>query len=147
MDVGGVDDALRSTLRMEGGAMRGFQSAQMDGREVDFREAAQNMNFWALNGMVGMPDELLLVAERGQTVQVTLRNDTMFPHGMHLHGHHFREILADGSLGPLRDTLLMFGDETREIAFVAHNPGDWVFHCHMLTHAASGMMTRIKVLA
>ncbi|WP_068117997.1 multicopper oxidase family protein [Tropicimonas marinistellae] len=147
MEVAGLDDALRSTLHMEGGAMRGFQSAMMDGRKVGFREAAQSMNFWAMNGMVGMPDEPLLVAERGQTVRVVIKNDTMFPHGMHLHGHHFREVLEDGTLGPLRDTLLMFGDETREIAFVAHNPGDWVFHCHMLTHAASGMMTRIKVLA
>ncbi len=147
MAVTGLDDALRSRLHMEGGAMRGFASARMDGRDVDFREAAQAMNFWAFNGVVGMPEEPLFVAERGQTVRVEMRNDTMFPHAMHLHGHHFREVLPGGGLGPLRDTLLMFGDETREIAFVAHNPGDWVFHCHMLSHAASGMMTRIKVLA
>ncbi|PRY22577.1 FtsP/CotA-like multicopper oxidase with cupredoxin domain [Aliiruegeria haliotis] len=147
MAITGLHDALQSTLRMEGGAMRGFQSARMDGREVGFREAAQAMNFWALNGVVGMPDAPLLTADRGQTVRVAMQNDTAFPHGMHLHGHHFREVLADGSLGPMRDTLLMFADERREIAFVAHNPGDWVFHCHMLSHAASGMMTRIKVLA
>ncbi|MDV7142979.1 multicopper oxidase family protein [Tropicimonas sp. TH_r6] len=147
MGVTGLEDALRSRLHMEGGAMRGFQSAVMDGREVGFREAAQSMNFWAMNGMVGMPEEPLLIAERGQTVRVVMQNDTMFPHAMHLHGHHFREVLAGGGLGPLRDTLLMFGDESREIAFVAHNPGDWLFHCHMLTHAAAGMMTRIRVLA
>lgn len=146
MAVTGLDDALSRELRMEGGAMRGFQSARMNGREVGFREAAQDMKFWALNGVVGMPEEPLLVAERGQTVRVAMRNDTAFPHGMHLHGHHFREVRTDGSLGPMRDTLLMFADERREIAFVAHNPGDWLFHCHMLSHAASGMMTRIKVL-
>jgi FtsP/CotA-like multicopper oxidase with cupredoxin domain len=39
----------------------------------------------------------------------------------------------------------MFGGETREIAFVADNPGKWLFHCHMLSHAASGMMTWIDV--
>ncbi|MEV8466412.1 multicopper oxidase family protein [Fluviibacterium sp. DFM31] len=147
MVVTRLDDALQSHLRMDGGAMRGFASARMAGQEVSFREAAENGQFWAFNGMVGMPEAPLLVAERGQTVRVTLQNDTMFPHAMHLHGHHFREIHADGTLGPLRDTLLMFGDERREIAFVASNPGDWVFHCHMLAHAASGMMTRIKVLA
>lgn len=146
MAVAGLDDALRSRLHMEGGAMRGFQSALMDGKEVGFRDAAQSMNFWAMNGMVGMPDEPLFVAEKGQTVRVVLQNDTMFPHAMHLHGHHFREILPGGGLGPMRDTLLAFGDESREIAFVAHNPGEWVFHCHMLTHAASGMMTRMRVL-
>ncbi len=145
MEVTGLEDALQGELHMEGGAMRGFQSAQMDGREVGFREAAQSMNFWSMNGVVGMPEAPLLVAEHGQTVRVTLKNDTMFPHGMHLHGHHFRELHTDGSLGPLRDTLLVYGDESREIAFVAHNPGEWVFHCHMLSHAAAGMMTRITV--
>ncbi|WP_068113567.1 multicopper oxidase family protein [Tropicimonas marinistellae] len=147
MAVTDLDDAMQSQLRMEGGAMRGFASAHMNGREVGFREAAQSGKFWALNGTLGMPDAPLFVAERGQTVRVMMQNDTVFPHAMHLHGHHFREVLPGGGLGPLRDTLLMFADERREIAFVAHNPGDWVFHCHMLTHAASGMMTRIKVLA
>ncbi|MFT5510814.1 MAG: FtsP/CotA-like multicopper oxidase with cupredoxin domain, partial [Hyphomicrobiaceae bacterium] len=32
-----------------------------------------------------------------------------------------------------------------EIAFVADNPGEWLLHCHMLSHAASGMTTRIVV--
>ncbi len=51
----------------------------------------------------------------------------------------------ESSLGPFRDTLLMFGGETRTIAFVADNPGKWLFHCHMLSHAASGMMTWLEV--
>jgi FtsP/CotA-like multicopper oxidase with cupredoxin domain len=147
MGVTGLEDAVTSRLIMEGGAMRGFQSASMDGRQVDFREAAQAMNFWAFNDTIGMPEEPLFVAERGRTVRVTMQNDTMFPHAMHLHGHHFREVLPGGGLGPLRDTLLMFADESREIAFVAHTPGEWVFHCHMLAHAASGMMTRFRVSA
>lgn len=145
MAINGLDNALRTSLHMEGGAMRGFPSARMDGRAVGFREAAQEMKFWALNGVIGMPEEPLLTAGRGQTVRVRFRNETAFPHAMHLHGHHFRELGPEDRLGPFRDTLLVHADETREIAFVAHNPGDWVFHCHMLTHAASGMMTWIRV--
>ena len=64
---------------------------------------------------------------------------------MHLHGMHFREVLADGTLGPMRDTLLMDSAERREIAFAADNPGDWLLHCHMLSHAVSGMMTWVRV--
>ena len=60
---------------------------------------------------------------------------------------HFRTVNADGSMGHLRDTLLSFAGESHEIAFVADNPGDWAFHCHMLSHAASGMMTWIRVQA
>ncbi|WP_425537320.1 multicopper oxidase domain-containing protein [Phaeobacter gallaeciensis] len=34
---------------------------------------------------------------------------------------------------------------TRTITFAADNPGDRLLHCHMLTHAASGMKTWARV--
>ena len=66
---------------------------------------------------------------------------------MHLHGQHFREVGADGGLGSMRDSLLIFRGETREIVFVADNPGNWMIHCHMLSHQDSGIETWISVLA
>jgi FtsP/CotA-like multicopper oxidase with cupredoxin domain len=30
---------------------------------------------------------------------------------------------------------------------VAHSPGKWLLHCHMLGHAAAGMITWIEILA
>ena len=74
-----------------------------------------------------------------------MTNDTIFPHAMHLHGMHFRTRKEDGSLGPLRDTVLVMPNEMTEIAFVADNPGKWLLHCHMLGHAASGMTNWIMV--
>lgn len=71
--------------------------------------------------------------------------DTAWPHGMHLHGHHFRAIASDGTVGPLRDTLLMDRGEAVEVAFVADNPGDWMLHCHVPEHSTSGMMTWFQV--
>ena len=32
-----------------------------------------------------------------------------------------------------------------EVAFVADNPRDWMFHCHILEHQAAGMMGGIRV--
>ena len=32
-----------------------------------------------------------------------MRNDTAFPHGIHLHGHHFHEFREDSSPGQYRD--------------------------------------------
>jgi FtsP/CotA-like multicopper oxidase with cupredoxin domain len=29
--------------------------------------------------------------------------------------------------------------ERASLVFIADNPGLWLFHCHMLEHAASGM--------
>ena len=44
-----------------------------------------------------------------------------------------------------RDTLLVQPGETVEVAFVADNPGNWLLHCHMVEHAAAGMMTWLRV--
>jgi FtsP/CotA-like multicopper oxidase with cupredoxin domain len=32
-----------------------------------------------------------------------------------------------------------------DIAFIAHNPGDWFLHCHKPMHMAGGMITLVKV--
>lgn len=138
-------DSVNLTLNMEGGAMGGLREAMFNGEQVGFRELAQANQFWAFNGMVGLPDSPMATLDRGQIVRLTISNDTAFPHAMHLHGMHFREVLTDNTLGPMRDTLLMDSSERREIAFAADNPGDWLLHCHMLSHAASGMMTWVRV--
>ncbi|HEX4885257.1 MAG TPA: multicopper oxidase domain-containing protein, partial [Casimicrobiaceae bacterium] len=43
------------------------------------------------------------------------------------------------------DTTLLPPRSRAEIAFVADNPGDWMLHCHVLEHQASGMMGTIRV--
>jgi len=145
MKLDDLDSARQLRLKMEGGAMGGLDAAVLDGESKTFRQLVEANQFWAFNGVIGMTDTPLALLSRGETAKLEIFNDTVFPHAMHLHGMHFREVLADGSMGPLRDTLLLFGDETREIAFVADNPGKWLFHCHMLSHAASGMMTWVDV--
>ena len=147
MEIVGLDDALTARLNMSGGAMGRLDAATLDGERKSFAQLVDANQFWAFNGRVGMTDEPLLEAGRGQAVRITIANDTAFPHAMHLHGMHFREVAPNGSLGVLRDTTLLLRGETREIAFLADNPGDWLLHCHMLSHAASGMMTWLRVSA
>lgn len=132
-------------LIMEGGAMGGLQQAIYRGESRDLRDLAGDGWVWALNGVVDRPDEPLFEARLGETVRISVVNDTAWPHGMHVHGHHFREVLADGTFGPLLDTILLESGETRDIAFVADNPGKWLFHCHMIEHAAGGMTTWFTV--
>lgn len=139
--------ARTATLLIEGGAMGGMRAAKVDGQELDARALAGRGLFWALNGVAGRPDVPLLDLSLGESVRIGLANDTAFPHAMHLHGVHFSEVFGDGTLGPLRDTILLNPQETREIAFQAHNPGDWLFHCHMLAHHQAGMGTWIRVRA
>jgi FtsP/CotA-like multicopper oxidase with cupredoxin domain len=143
--LGDLDAARRADLLMEGGAMGRMRGAMMGGRMTPIRDMAAAGKVWAFNGMADMPDAPLIEAERGETVRLTMRNETSWPHAMHLHGHHFRQIDADGTIGPLRDTLLVDRGGAAEIAFVADNPGDWLLHCHMLEHSAGGMMTWLRV--
>jgi FtsP/CotA-like multicopper oxidase with cupredoxin domain len=140
-----LEVAVTATLRMEGGAMGRMEGAVLDGERLGPRDLAERGKVWAFNGMADMPEAPLLDVLRGETVRIGIANDTSWPHAMHLHGHHFRQVLAGGELGPLRDTLLMERGEIAEIAFVADNPGKWLLHCHMLEHAASGMMTWLRV--
>ena len=43
------------------------------------------------------------------------------------------------------DTVLLNTKERIRLAFVADNPGDWMFHCHILEHQETGMMGIIRV--
>ena len=139
-------DALQVPVVIEGGAMRGLpEGALWQGTKMDMRQLAEAGQFWAFNGIAGVPEAPLIEADLGESLRVPIDNRTAFVHAMHLHGTHFREIMPGGGLGPWRDTLLMDPGETREIAFVAENPGDWMFHCHMPAHQMSGMMNWIRV--
>ena len=67
---------------------------------------------------------------------------------MHLHGHHFKLLkLNDKPVPhtPWLDTVLLKADETAEVALVADNPGNWLFHCHILEHHHAGMGAIIRV--
>ena len=118
-------------LKMEGGAMGGAHSGS---------------GLWAFNGSSELGDVPLATLKGGSSTKIILQNETAFPHGIHLHGHHFFELETDGSLGALRDTTLIMRQQTREILCVFDNPGKWMLHCHMLGHQASGMKTWIEVV-
>ena len=145
-----LTDATRLDMAMEGGAMAGFSRALHRGEEIDFGTAVERGRFWSLAGALGNPDAPAAAPfarlSRGEVVRLTLLNRTAFPHAMHLHGMHVREVANDGTLGPMRDTVLSLPDRPLEVAFAATNPGQWLLHCHMLGHAASGMTTWIDVI-
>jgi len=90
----------------------------------------------------------LFTMERGRTHAIAIDNRTAWWHPIHLHGHSFRIVARNGrSLArrDLCDTTLIPPRESAEIAFVADNPGDWMLHCHVLEHQATGMMATYRV--
>ncbi|MEZ5823953.1 MAG: multicopper oxidase family protein [Geminicoccaceae bacterium] len=150
MDMRDFANATRLEMLMEGGAMAGFETARYQGSELDFRSLVQRGKYWSTGWSgraepVARDDAPCASLSRGEPVVMSIINRTAFAHAMHLHGTHFRTVAKDGSLGPLRDTVISLPDEPVEIAFNADNPGKWLFHCHMLGHAASGMSTWFEV--
>ncbi|WP_170134853.1 multicopper oxidase family protein [Acuticoccus kandeliae] len=140
-------NARRIPLAMEGGAMGRMRGAMMGGRMMGMQDLVTNGRVWAFNGVAGDMDVPLARLRRGETVVIDMVNDTAFPHAMHLHGMHFREIERNGTPvdGPWRDTALMASDDRLSIAFVAEAEGRWMLHCHMIEHQAGGMMTFVEI--
>lgn len=145
-EIKNEDKAFITELVMEGGAMGRMKSASYKGKELATRELVQEGMVWSVNGVAGMTEKPLIKIKKDELVRLRIVNNTAWPHGMHVHGHHFRQIHEDGKQGPLRDTILVDRRKSMDIAFVADNPGDWLVHCHMLEHAASGLKTWIQVI-
>ncbi len=132
---------VRHRVRFGGGMM---------GRGGNMMGMMRGGSVWSVDAAAGsgLPAEPLLTLERNRSHLIEMVNDTAWHHPIHLHGHSFRVVSRDGE--PTRhrewqDTVLMAPDERVEIAFVADNPGDWMFHCHILEHQAAGMTGIVRV--
>ena len=108
-------------------------------RELRF-ELTGNMNryVWSMDNVVLSETDKILI-KKGENVRITIYNDSMMRHPMHLHGHDFRVLNGQGDYAPLKNVLDIMPMETDIIEFNANLEGDWFFHCHILYHMMSGM--------
>ena len=101
---------------------------------------------WMINGRP-FSDTTPLMIRQGQHARVTFTNTSMMWHPMHLHGHTFQVINADGNPGPRKDTVIVLPMQKLEVALNADNPGIWMLHCHNTYHQEAGMMTGLDYVA
>ena len=108
-------------------------------RELHF-ELTGNMNryVWSMDNKVLSEVDKILI-KKGEIVRITLYNNSMMRHPMHLHGHDFRVINGQGDYAPLKNVLDIMPMETNVLEFEANADGDWFFHCHILYHMMAGM--------
>lgn len=109
---------------------------------------------WSFNGAPWMHCEDMLegtpfVVKQDTPSRLSLRNDSAEEHPFHLHGQ-FMQIVEHNGEPPewrgLRDTILLEPSDTLELYTRFENPGLWMAHCHILEHAARGMMTAFEVV-
>src|SRR5262249_6059573 len=101
---------------------------------------------WPGNGHEKKPPPLFELTS-GKSYVAELFNGTPHQHPMHLHGHTFKVLSSSERDLPVHwaDTVLVRPRERVRIAFVAGQPGDWMFHCHIIEHQETGMMAYFKV--
>lgn len=85
-----------------------------------------------------------LVVKQGEHVRIRLASVMMDSHPIHLHGHEFFVTRKGGRRLPpavqySEVTVNVAPGETRDIEFIADNPGDWAFHCHKTHHTMNQM--------
>ncbi len=115
------------------------------GTSRPFTVENSDFNILTMNGKV-MPATEPLVARLGDLVWIRFGNlSAMDHHPIHLHGHAFRIIGTDGGWAEDRSkllpetTVLVQVGSAKVVEFLADNPGDWLFHCHMTHHTMNQM--------
>ncbi len=82
---------------------------------------------------------------RNERVRVTLVNDTMMQHPIHLHGHFFEVVNGHPGHHPRKHTVNVLPGSKISFDLTAEHPGDWAFHCHLLYHMHAGMFNVVTV--
>ena len=80
-----------------------------------------------------------------ERVRVTLVNDSMMAHPIHLHGHFFELVTGHGQHAPRKHTVNVLPGGKVTFDVTADAPGDWAFHCHLLYHMHAGMFQVVSI--
>lgn len=112
-----------------------------DGKTYAAMPGMNEPNYFTVNGKA-FPDIPTINVRKGERVRVRLIGAGQFEHPMHLHGMSFKIVATDGNPVPevaqlTKDTIPVHPGERFDVEFVADNPGQWAFHCHILHHVTN----------
>ena len=112
-----------------------------DPRDKSFQYGINGIPFWNAKPVL---------AALGETQLWTVENTTAWSHAIHLHGFFFLVLDENGEpVRPLewKDTVdVPFKQTVRLVVrFDDDRPGTWIFHCHILDHAAGGLLNAVHL--
>ncbi|WP_428085980.1 copper resistance system multicopper oxidase [Candidatus Thioglobus sp.] len=99
---------------------------------------------WSING-VKFADAQPLQLKFGEVVRITLVNDTMMNHPMHLHGMWSDLETGDSMYIPRKHTVIVQPGAKISYRVKVDAMGSWAYHCHLLYHML-GMFRRVDVV-
>ena len=101
---------------------------------------------WSFDGLAYSEVDGPIDFHSGECLRLTLINDTMMEHPIHLHGMWM--VLENGAAAhrPRKHTITLQPAARVSVVVDVDAPeGDWAFHCHLLYHMNAGMMRTVRV--
>ncbi|AHZ73338.1 CopA family copper resistance protein (plasmid) [Pseudomonas mandelii JR-1] len=99
---------------------------------------------WSFNG-IKFSDAEPLRLKYGERLRITLVNDTMMTHPIHLHGMWSDLEDEDGDFMVRKHTIDIPPGTKRSYRVTADALGRWAYHCHLLFHMEMGMFREVRV--
>jgi len=114
------------------------------GREIELHLTG-NMDryMWSING-IKFADAEPLGLTYGERVRITLVNDTMMTHPIHLHGMWSELETGEPDHIPRKHTIIVQPGSKIDYLVTADAMGGWAYHCHLLYHMP-GMFREVRV--
>ena len=99
---------------------------------------------WSFDGLKFADAEPLRL-HYGERMRITLVNDTMMSHPIHLHGLWSDLEDEHGRFQLRKHTVDIAAGTKRSYRVRADALGRWAYHCHLLYHMEAGMMREVRV--
>jgi len=113
-------------------------------REIELHLTGNMSRYmWSLNG-IKFADAKPLKLKFGERLRITLVNDTMMNHPMHLHGMWSELETGDADYIPRKHTIIVQPGAKVSYLVTADAKGRWAFHCHLIYHML-GMFREVSV--
>ena len=100
---------------------------------------------WSFDGKKYSEARTPIAFNYGERLRLTLVNDTMMEHPIHLHGMWMELENGAGRYKPRKHTISVKPAERLSVAITADAIGQWAMHCHLLLHMELGMFRVVEV--
>lgn len=119
--------------------------AREPGREITLHLTGHMERFmWSFNGEK-FSQAAPLRLRYGERLRITLVNDSMMTHPIHLHGMWSEIENEEGAFQVRKHTVMVHPAQRVSYAVTADALGRWAYHCHLLYHMEAGMFREVEV--
>ena len=127
-------------------AIEPFYDQRHPGRELELHLTGNMEQFiWSFDGEKFAEVKGPIAFQSGERLRLTMVNDTMMEHPIHLHGMWMHLDNGAGIHKPRKHTVNVKPAERLSVEITADAPGNWAFHCHLLFHMEAGMFRVVNV--